>query len=92
MSIAKEFKISLDDRPGTLGQLCQAFTDQNVNIHAYQSFPLENGKSAVRLVLDNPIAAKKILDRRRRECTETEVARMTLAHRPGEVARFVLAG
>ena len=87
MSIAKEFKISLDDQPGTLGKLCQAFADQNVNILAYQSFPLENGKSAVRLVLDNPVVARTVLDSRHTECTETEVAKVLLTHRPGELAR-----
>ena len=56
MPTMKEFTIRLDDRPGTLGQLCQALADQKVNILAFQSFPLENGKSSVRFVLDNPAA------------------------------------
>jgi hypothetical protein len=83
----KEFTIRLDDRPGTLGQLCQALADQKINILAFQSFPLENGKSSVRLVADNPAAAKTILDGRRTDYTETEVAQVRLAHRPGELAR-----
>ena len=87
MPIAKEFKIILEDRPGTLGKLCQALADQNVNILAFQSFPLEKGKSSVRLVFDNPAVAKTVLDRQRTEYTETEVAKVTLVHRPGELAR-----
>ena len=87
MPITKEFTIRLDDRPGMLGQLCQALADQSVNILAYQSFPLENGKSSVRLVLDNPAAAKTILDGRRADYTETEVAQVRLAKHPGELAR-----
>jgi hypothetical protein len=87
MSIAKEFKISLEDRPGTLGKLCQALAEQNVNILAYQSFPLEKGKSTVRLVLDNPVVAKTVLDRQKTGYTEIEVAKVTLTHRPGELAR-----
>jgi len=83
----KEFTIRLDDRPGTLGQLCQALADQKVNILAFQSFPLENGKSSVRFVLDNPGTAKTVLDGRRAEYTETEVAQVRLANRPGELAR-----
>jgi hypothetical protein len=50
-------------------------------------FPLEKGKSSVRLVLDNPTAAKSILDREKTGYTETEVAKVTLTHRPGELAR-----
>ena len=87
MPIMKEFTIRLDDRPGTLGQLCQALADQKVNILAFQSFPLENGKSSVRFVLDNPAAAKTVLDGRRAEYTETEVAQVRLGNRPGELAR-----
>ena len=87
MQIAKEFRITLEDRPGTLGQLCRVLVDQRVNILAYQSFPLEKGKSSVHLVLDNPAVAKTVLDRQRTEYTETEVAKVTLVHRPGELAR-----
>ncbi len=87
MPTIKEFTIRVEDRPETLGQLCQALADQSVNILAFQSFPLENGKSSVRLVLDNPAAAKKILDGRRADYTETEVAQVRLANRPGELAR-----
>jgi hypothetical protein len=87
MPTTKEFTIRIEDRPETLGQLCQALADQSVNILAFQSFPLENGKSSVRLVLDNPAAARKILDGRRADYTETEVAQVRLAHRPGELAR-----
>jgi hypothetical protein len=87
MPIAKEFTIRQEDRPGTLGKLCQALAEQNVNILAFQSCPLEKGKSTVRLVLDNPAVAKSILDRQKTDYTETEVAKVTLTHRPGELAR-----
>jgi hypothetical protein len=87
MPTMKEFTIGLDDRPGTLGQLCQALAEQDVNILAFQSFPLENGKSSVHLVLDNPTVAKMVFDDRRADYTETEVAQVRLAHHPGELAR-----
>src|SRR6266852_3427992 len=54
---------------------------------AFHSCPLEKGKSTVRLVLDNPSVAKSILDRQKTDYVETEVARVTLSHRPGELAR-----
>ena len=87
MPIAKEFIIRLEDRPGTLGKLCQALAEQSVNILAFQSFPLENGRNSVRLILDNPGAAKTVLDSRRTDYAEAEVAKVTLTHRPGELAR-----
>ena len=65
MPTNKEFTIRLEDRPGTLGKLCQALAEQNVNILAFHSCPLGKGKSAVRLVLDNPSVAKSVLDRQK---------------------------
>src|SRR5439155_5093678 len=61
--------------------------DQNVNILAFQSFPSEKGKSSIHLVLDNHTAAKAVLDQQRADYTETEVANVKLAHRPGELGR-----
>ena len=87
MPIAKEFTIRQEDKPGTLGKLCQFLAEQNVNVLAFQSFPLEKGKSSIHLVLDNPTAGKTVLDRQRVDYTEAEVAQVRLAHRPGELAR-----
>src|SRR6202048_4291435 len=87
MPTSKEFTIRLEDRPGTLGKLCQALAEQSVNILAFHSCPIEKGRSTVRLVLDNPAVAKSILDRQKTDYTETEVAKVTLSHRPGELAR-----
>src|SRR5215469_12059811 len=75
MPTTKEFTTRLEDRPGTLGKLCQALAEQNVNILAYYSCPLEKGRSTVRLVVDNPAVAKTILDLQKTESTETEVAK-----------------
>ena len=87
MPTTKEFTIRLEDRPGTLGKLCQALAGQEYDILAFHSCSLQNVRVAVRLVLDNPSAAKSILDRQKTDYTETEVARVTLSHRPGELAR-----
>ncbi len=87
MPITKEFAIRLEDRPGTLGKLCQALAEQDINILAYQQFPHEKGKGSVRLVVDNPDKTRATLDRQRHDYTETEVAKVLLANRPGELAR-----
>jgi len=87
MPITKEFTIRLEDRPGTLGKLCQALAEQNVNILAYQQFSHEKGKGSVRLVVDNPDKARATLERQRNDYTVTEVARVMLENRPGELAR-----
>jgi hypothetical protein len=87
MPAAREFAISLEDRPGTLGKLCKALAEEGVNILAYQQFPHEKSNGSVRLVVDNPDRAKVVLDRQRSNYKETEVAQVKLAHRSGELGR-----
>jgi hypothetical protein len=76
----------MEDRPGTLGKVCRALADKEVNILAFESIPSE-GVSLVRLVVDNQATAKKVLDAERVKYTETDVAQVELANRPGELAR-----
>jgi len=87
MPIIKEFTIRLEDRPGTLGKLCQTLAEENVNILAYQQFPHEKGQGSVRLVVDNPDKTRATLDRQRADYRENEVAKVMLTNRPGELAR-----
>jgi len=87
MPTIKEFTIRLEDRPGTLGKLCQSLATENINILAYQQFPNEKGQGSVRLVVDNPDKARTALNNRRAEFTETDVAKVMLSNRPGELAR-----
>lgn len=86
MPITKEFTVLMDDRPGTLGKVCRALANRNVNILGLESFPI-GGKSVTRFVADNPAVAKTVLDGEQLTCTETEVVQVKLPHRPGEIAR-----
>ena len=88
MPIIKEFTIRLEDRPGTLGKLCQTLAEENVNILAYQQFAHEKGQGSVRLVVDNPDKTRATLDRQRADYRETDVAKVMLNNRPGELARI----
>ena len=87
MPTTREFTIRLEDRPGTLGKLCQTLAEQNINILAYQQFSNEKGKGSVCLVVDNPDQTRTTLDRQRADYNETEVAKVMLANRSGELAR-----
>ena len=55
-------------------------------IVAAQSFP-SSGKSLTRLVFDDPTKARSVLDSERVTYTETDVVKVKLANRPGELAR-----
>ena len=86
MSVTKEFTVLMEDQPGTLGKVCRALADRNVNILGLHSFPI-GGKAVTRFVVDNPTTAKTALDTERVTCTEAEVVQVELPHRPGEIAR-----
>ena len=85
MPTSKELTIHTENKPGTLGTLCQGLADQKVNIVAFQAVPSERD-NIVRMVVDNPTAAKKVLDSAHLSYTETEVAQAKLPNRPGELA------
>jgi hypothetical protein len=89
MPTAKEFTIQIEDRPGTLGKICQALADRSVNIIAFQ-ISAAQGKSMARVIVDNPTNAKTVLETQKLTFTETEVALVKLSHRPGELARAAM--
>ena len=86
MPKTKEFSVRMEDEPGTLGKVCRALADREVNILAFQSIPWEE-KSLIRFVVDNPTTAKSVLDTWRLKYTEAEVVWVKLPNRPGELAR-----
>ena len=86
MARAKEFTVTIEDKPGALGRCFTALAEQGVNILAFQSY-VEERESLVRFVVDEPARAKSILGSLRMIFEETEVAIIRLAHRPGELGR-----
>ena len=86
MAKAKEFTVTIEDKPGALGKCCLALAEAGVNILAFQSY-VEEGESLARFLVDNPAAAKKVLGSLRMIFEETEVAYMKAPHRPGEFGR-----
>ena len=86
MAKAKEFTVTIEDKPGALGKCCLALAQRGVNILAFQSY-VEEGESLARFVVDNPEAAKAVLGGLRMIFEQTEVAVVKVAHRPGEFGR-----
>ena len=86
MAKAKEFTITIEDKPGALGRCFLGLAERGVNILAFQSF-VEEGESLARIVVDEPAAAKLVLGKLGMIFEETEVAVAKLAHRPGELGR-----
>jgi hypothetical protein len=86
MPKAKEFTVTIEDKPGALGKCLLALAERGVNILAFQSY-VEEGESLARFVVDDPASANAVLGGLRMIFEETEVAIVRLAHRPGELGR-----
>src|SRR5450755_4654876 len=86
MPKAKEFRVTIEDKPGAVGKCFLALAERGVNILAFQSY-VEDGESLARMLVDDPASAKTVLGGLRMIFEETEVALVKLAHRPGELGR-----
>ena len=86
MAKAKEFTVTIEDKPGALGKCFLALAERGVNVLAFQSY-VEEGESLAHLLVDDPASANAVLGSLRMIFEETDVAVVRLAHRPGELGR-----
>ena len=86
MPKVKEFTVTIEDRPGALGECFLALAERGINVLAFQSY-VEEGESLARMVVDEPASAKAVLGGLRMIFEETEAVVVRLAHRPGELGR-----
>ena len=86
MAKAKEFTVTIEDKPGALAKCFLALAERGVNILAFQSY-VEERESLTRFVADDPAAAKTMLGSKRMIFEEEDVAVVRLANRPGELGR-----
>jgi hypothetical protein len=89
MAKAREFTVTIEDKPGALGKCFHALAERGVNILAFQSY-VEERESLVRFLADDPATAKAVLGGLRMIFEETEVAVVRVAHRPGGLARAAM--
>lgn len=86
MAKAKEFTVTIDDKPGALGKCFLALAEHGVNILAFQSY-VEDRESLVRFLADDVATARAVLGDMRMIFEMTDVAVARLAHRPGALGR-----
>jgi hypothetical protein len=89
MPKGKEFRVTVEDRPGALASCCLAMAEHGVNILAFQSF-VEQGESLARFVVDDPATAMVVLRSLRANFEEDDVAIVMLEHRPGGLGRAAM--
>jgi hypothetical protein len=89
MPRAKALKVTVEDRPGVLGEIASALGTKGINVRGVQAFT-EAGRGVLCLVVDKLGPASKLLAGRGLRPEEEEVLELKLPDRPGalgEVAR-----
>lgn len=82
MPKAKQLSAWVDDRPGLLGQVARALGEKRISIRAFTASVLD-GRGFLRLVVDAPAAARKVLVAHGWTVTMDEVVEVTTADKPG---------
>ncbi len=85
--MAKEFTVSVPNRPGQLAALADALGKAGVNIEALAA-TTARGKGTIRLIPSDPAKARRALKAAKIRVTgEREVLEVRLANKPGTLAR-----
>ena len=90
MEIAKQLAVFLDNRPGTLARVCEAFSEAGINIHALSTSDTVD-HSVVRMVVDNTQSAIWLLEENGAMVVEDEVLLIDNNNKPGELAKLARA-
>lgn len=85
MAIRRQLSVTMENTPGTLARMCDAFAGKKVNILAFMSSGRE-GKSLVRLIVDRLPVAKRVLEVLGYAYTEEDVLGTKVPNRPGSLA------
>lgn len=85
MHVATQLSLFLMNKPGTLSNVCHALAGANINIIAINiSDSVDH--SVVRLVVDNPSAAFRLLESRGTLVIQNEVVMVESKNQPGMLA------
>lgn len=86
MALVKQLSIQMENKPGTLAQLCTELARYAVNITAIMA-PEVKDVGAVRLVVSSLDTARRVLDQQGLKYTEQDVIALKLSDRPGALGR-----
>jgi hypothetical protein len=86
MPRVKQLSAWVEDRPGALGRVADALGEKRVSIRAFMASSID-GRGFIRLVVDKPAAAKKVLAASGWAMTESEIVEVTLDDRPGALGK-----
>ena len=85
-TFAKQLCIFLQNKPGVLAKLCKALSVERINLKAISvSDSLDH--AVVRMVVDKPLAARRLFEDHNLLVIENDLVALTLADRPGELGK-----
>lgn len=84
--MAKQFSVTLDDRPGELAKLAGALADKGVNIRTASQATL-GGKGVVNLITNDEPKTRDVLRTQKFSFNEDEVLVARLDDKPGALAQ-----
>ena len=87
LQLAKQLAVFLDNRPGTLGRLCEALAEAKINIFAISSSDTVD-HIVFRMVVNNAALAKRILEERGTLVVSTDVLMIDGDNKPGSLAEI----
>ena len=87
LQIAKQLAVFLDNRPGTLGRLCEALAEAKINIFAISSSDTVD-HIVFRMVVNDAAQAKRILEERGTLVVSTDVLMIDGDNKPGSLAEI----
>ena len=87
MPTAKQLTVSVENRPGMLGEVGSALGAKHVNIVAFMA-TVADGQGIIRMVVDKRAAAKRVFAEHRWETTEEEILEVVLPDKPGSLGRI----
>jgi hypothetical protein len=87
LQLATQLAVFLDNRPGTLGRMCEAFAQAKINIFAISSSDTVD-HIVFRMVVSDPTQAKAILEERGTLVLSTDVLMIDGTNKPGSLAEI----
>ena len=86
MPIKKQFSVMVENKRGTLAQVCSRLAEKAVNILALMA-PEQSGIAPIRLVVSSDETAKKVLDSMGSSYTEEDVLAVEVSDKPGALGK-----
>src|ERR1051326_6384012 len=85
IQLARQLAVFLDNRPGTLARLCDALSEEKINIYAISTSDTVD-HIVVRMVLSDPAKAMQLFEERGTLVVSTEVLMVDGDNKPGSLA------